>query len=251
MTTQHFAVYLGTLPELGAPLADQVIMPKCDNETSVVLKESYRARNEHMTSLLEDYDHTTALHRVAVQMTHLAGVLNRVSDILSRERASAAFFSRVRIDFPHITSLQDVSHLLPDSMRSLAKFCSKPVTLRFGLRLGTMCNYSSEWATFEAYCTEHKPAVSPLLLESAWIQRVGGVVAGQMAEGVLIGFIGWLTAMRKIDPRTGQANRHYKASTICKYTRDVRLTMERKCGNKFGGGLIPTPVRLPDAITGV
>jgi hypothetical protein len=114
-------VYLGTLPALGAPLANQVIMPKCDNETSVVLKESYRARNEHMASLLEDYDHTTALHNVTVQMTHLAGVLNRVSDLLSRERASAAFFARVRIDFPHITSLQDVSHLLPDSIRSLAK----------------------------------------------------------------------------------------------------------------------------------
>jgi hypothetical protein len=121
MATQHFAVYLGTLPALGAPLANQVIMPKCDNETSVVLKESYRARNEHMASLLEDYDHTTALHNVTVQMTHLAGVLNRVSDLLSRERASAAFFARVRIDFPHITSLQDVSHLLPDSIRSLAK----------------------------------------------------------------------------------------------------------------------------------
>jgi hypothetical protein len=60
MATQHFAVYLGTLPALGAPLANQVIMPKCDNETSVVLKESYRAHNEHMASLLEDYDHTTA-----------------------------------------------------------------------------------------------------------------------------------------------------------------------------------------------
>jgi hypothetical protein len=35
--------------------------------------------------------------------------------------ASAAFFARVRIDFPHITSLQDVSHLLPDSIRSLAR----------------------------------------------------------------------------------------------------------------------------------
>ena len=99
----------------------------------------------------------------------------------------------------------------------------------------TAGNYSSEWNTFEAYCAvEHKPPVNPLLLESAWIQRVGAVVAGQMAEGVLIGFIGWLTAMRKIDPRTGEANHHYKASTICKYTRDVRLTMERKCGNKFG-----------------
>jgi hypothetical protein len=27
--------------------------------------------------------------------------------------------------------------------------------------------------------------------------------------------------------------------------------MERKCGNKYGGGLIPTPVGLPDALTGV
>ena len=121
MVTQHFAVYLGTLPELGAPLADQVIMPKCDNETTVILKESYRARNEHLATLLEDYDHTTALHRVSVQMTHLAGVLNRVSDILSRERASAAFFARARIDFPHITSFQDVSLLLPVHIRSLAK----------------------------------------------------------------------------------------------------------------------------------
>jgi hypothetical protein len=52
--------------------------------------------------------------------------------------------------------------------------------------------------------------------------------------------------MRKKD-----GSHHYKASTICKYTRDVRLAMERKCGNKFGGGLIPSPVRLPDALTGV
>jgi hypothetical protein len=116
----------------------------------------------------------------------------------------------------------------------------------------TAGNYSSEWATFEAYCaSEHKPPVNPLLLESTWIQRVGGIVAGQLAESVLVGFIGWLTAMRKKDARTGEVSHHYKASTICKYTRDVRLTMERKCGNKFGGGLIPTPVRLPDALTGV
>ena len=37
----------------------------------------------------------------------------------------------------------------------------------------TAGNYSSEWNTFEAYCAaEHKPPVNPLLLESAWIQRV-------------------------------------------------------------------------------
>jgi hypothetical protein len=46
--TQHFDVYLGALPELGAPLTGQVIMPKCDNETEtcVVLKGSYRARKK-------------------------------------------------------------------------------------------------------------------------------------------------------------------------------------------------------------
>jgi hypothetical protein len=70
---------------------------------------------------VEDYDHTTALHRVSVQMTHLAGALSRASGILSRGRASAAFFARARIDFPHITSFQDVSHLLPDHIRSLVK----------------------------------------------------------------------------------------------------------------------------------
>jgi hypothetical protein len=112
----------------------------------------------------------------------------------------------------------------------------------------TAGNYSSEWATFESYCAvAHKPAVGPLLLESAWIQRVGAVVAGQLAEGALVGFVGWLTAMRKKD-----GSHHHKASTIyCKYTRDVRLAMERKCGNKFGGGIIPSPVRLPDTLTGV
>ena len=129
-------------------------------------------------------------------------------------------------------------------------------TLQFGLHLTSMCvrastagNYASEWRTFEAYCSSvHHPPVSPLLLDASWIQYVGPIKAGQIAENVLIGFIGWLAAMRRKDGGDGY---HYKASSICKYTRDVRKAMERKCGTKFGGGLIPSPVRLPDALTGI
>jgi hypothetical protein len=79
----------------------------------------------------------------------------------------------------------------------------------------TADNCSSEWTAFESYCAmEHKPPVNPLLLESALIQRVGAVVAGQHAETVLVGFAGWLTVMRK-----NGGSHHYKAPTICKYTR--------------------------------
>jgi hypothetical protein len=102
------------------------------------------------------------------------------------------------------------------------------------VRASTAGNYASEWRTFESYCSSaHRPTVSPLLLGASWIQFVGPIKAGQIAENVLIGFIGWLAAMRCKD---GSDRYHYKASSICKYTRDVRVrkAMERKCGTKFG-----------------
>ena len=66
LVTQHMLIYTGVIPALGAPFVGHTIMPKCDNEISVVLKESYRARNEHMAVILEDLDHLTAQHRVCV-----------------------------------------------------------------------------------------------------------------------------------------------------------------------------------------
>jgi hypothetical protein len=66
-------------------------------------------------------------------------------------------------------------------------------------------------------------------------------VTGRIADGVLIGFVGWMVAMRK---KGGSGGYHHKASSICKCTRDVRKAMERKCGQKFGGGHIPAPVQL-------
>ena len=115
LATQLFLLQLGIEVFQG-----HTIMPKCDNDTSVVLKNSYKARSTHLAQLLEDYDHLSALHNVNVQMVHIPGEINVVSDVLSRDGVCEAFYRAVRTDFPHINSLQNVSELLPSSVRSLA-----------------------------------------------------------------------------------------------------------------------------------
>jgi hypothetical protein len=52
-------------------------------------------------------------------MVHIPGVLNRASDILSREGVCQAFYDAVRKDFPHVQAFQDISSLLPAGVRSL------------------------------------------------------------------------------------------------------------------------------------
>ena len=123
MVTQKFMVYLGTSPTFPVqppPLVGESILPKCDNGAAVTLKESYRARNEHLAQLLEDYDFITAKHAVRVFMVHIPGVLNKVSDILSREGVCPAFHDAVRNDFPCVKTRQDISNLLPEDVRSLS-----------------------------------------------------------------------------------------------------------------------------------
>jgi hypothetical protein len=44
---------------------------------------------------------------------------------------------------------------------------------------------------------------------------------------------------------------HYQASTICKYTRSVRQSLETKCGLKFGSAGIPALVLIPRSLRGV
>jgi hypothetical protein len=117
MATQYYLLYFGVSdksPVQPPPLVGQAIMPKCDNDTTVVLKGSYRARNEHLALLLEDYDSLSANHSMRIP-----GVLNTASDELSRVGVYEAFFNAVRTDFPFIVDLQDVSELLPPSIRSL------------------------------------------------------------------------------------------------------------------------------------
>jgi hypothetical protein len=87
MATQYFLLYFGVsdkFPVQPPPLVGKTIMPKCDNDTTVVLKMSYRARSEHLAVLLEDYDSLSAKHSVRVFMVHIPGVLNTASDELSR-----------------------------------------------------------------------------------------------------------------------------------------------------------------------
>ena len=94
-------------------------MPECDNDTSVELKTSFKARNEAMALLLELIDNIEAEEGIESHMVHIPGVVNRVSDTLSREGVTSVFFSHVKRDFPHIRHLQDVSGSLTAEVRSL------------------------------------------------------------------------------------------------------------------------------------
>jgi hypothetical protein len=115
LSTQYFLLYLAA-----DDLAGHVIMPMCDNHTSVILMESFKARSTHLAVLLEDYDQLAARHTMSVQMCHIPGVDNRVSDILSRDGVCPAFYAAVRSDFPSIKRVQDVSAGIKD-IRSLAR----------------------------------------------------------------------------------------------------------------------------------
>ena len=116
MATQLFVLFLGRLF-----FASHVIMPKCDNDTCVVLRDSNKARNEAMASLLESYDDVAADEAIESHMVHIPGVINKTSDILSREGESDLFYSTVALDFPSVRRFQDLSDQLPASIRSLSK----------------------------------------------------------------------------------------------------------------------------------
>jgi hypothetical protein len=119
------------------------------------------------------------------------------------------------------------------------------------VRCNTSANYQSQWLLFSTFCQEvFVPSITapPDLLSVELISALGGMVAGRMAETVLVGFLGWLAMMKKqVDPTSGLVTMHnwYKASSIKKYVQNVRRTMEIRCGIQFGGGLIPSLVILP------
>ena len=118
------------------------------------------------------------------------------------------------------------------------------------VRCNTEANYDSQWRGFEAYCaTTHNPPTDPLLLNPSLIHHYGGLMVGMHAEIVLLGYIGWMSSMMKLPPK--ETEYHYMASTICKYARSVRATMEDKCGVKFGSGNVPKLVHVPKALRGI
>ena len=123
------------------------------------------------------------------------------------------------------------------------------------VRCNTAENYQSQWLLFSAFCQEvFVPSITapPDLLSVELVSALGGLMAGQMAETVLIGFLGWLTMMKKpVDPTSGLVANWYKASSIKKYVQNVRRTMEVRCGIQFGGGLVPSLVTLPRALRGL
>ena len=95
-------------------------MPECDNDTTVVLRESFKARNESMAVLLEEYDQIAAADAIVSHMTHIPGLVNTTSDILSREGEGSEFHAAVANDFPLVTQKINVSEELPAPIRSLS-----------------------------------------------------------------------------------------------------------------------------------
>ena len=84
------------------------------------------------------------------------------------------------------------------------------------VRCNTAANYESQWQLFSAFCAlEHVPRIAPPpdLLSVEIVQAVGGIMAGRLAERVLVAFLGWLAMMRKGN------DYWYKASSITKYVR--------------------------------
>jgi hypothetical protein len=105
------------------------------------------------------------------------------------------------------------------------------------VRCNTAANYESQWQLFSAFCAlEHVPRIAPPpdLLSVEVVQAVGSIMAGRLAERVLVAFLGWLAMMRKGD------DHWYTASSITKYVQNVRRIMEQRCGMRFGSGGIHT-----------
>jgi hypothetical protein len=53
-------------------------------------------------------------------MVHIPGLLNRASDILSREGVTELFYSTAAQDFPFVRTFQDISSRLPAEIRSMS-----------------------------------------------------------------------------------------------------------------------------------
>jgi hypothetical protein len=167
-------------------------------------------------------------------------VLNRVSDILSREGVCPAFHDAVRNDFPCVKKCQGK---FATSGCAIAEQRALNPSARFGdalaqsaVRCNTSANYESQWQLFSAFCAiERVPRIAspPDLLSVEVIQAVGSLVAGRLAERVPVAFLGWLAMMRKGD------GYWYKSSSITKYVQNVRRIMEQRCGMQFGSGGIP------------
>ena len=140
------------------------------------------------------------------------------------------------------------------------------------MRTGTQQGYDFQWELFEGYCSKvHRPRVDRLLLASEVVQRLGPLVAAARAEIVLIGFLGWMACLLKdpsmtpggkkksgtelvglaqAQPASGPAY-HYKATTLIKYFRNVKRRIEEECGLSFGGGYVPSLVKLPRVCKGI
>ena len=140
------------------------------------------------------------------------------------------------------------------------------------MRTGTQQGYDFQWELFGGYCSKvHRPRVDKLLLASEVVQRLGPLVAAARAEIVLIGFFGWMACLLK-DPSIAPGGRkksctelvvlaqaqpasgpayHYKATTLIKYFRNVKRRIEEECGLSFGGGYVPSLVKLPRVCKGI
>ena len=84
----------------GASLKGQRIRINCDNQVSVRVMTTGRSRDPFLQACLREICFLAAIHELEIRAVHLAGVTNRLPDLLSRWDLS----ERVRAEFRNRTS---------------------------------------------------------------------------------------------------------------------------------------------------
>ena len=103
----------------GVSIQSQSFVLKCDNDSSVSLLTSYKARRYTSGKVLANIDLLLAQHDLDIKFEHIPGVENRLADWLSRIRLDL-FTQQVRRDHPTARLVEirlpkartDISHVV-------------------------------------------------------------------------------------------------------------------------------------------
>jgi hypothetical protein len=101
-------------------LAGHVVNLECDNLVSVTLLHEHRSRTLAASLILERIELIAARNRTDPQFSHIAGVINRLSDELSRKGDTFKFRTETTTAYPNARRFCDVSSHLSQDQRCTA-----------------------------------------------------------------------------------------------------------------------------------
>lgn len=91
----------------GPHFRNQTFVVKCDNAAAVDQLNAFNARKAATRAILQSVDQSCAQHALEPKAEHIAGVLNRLADWLSR-RMLAKFEARIRERYGMHTSIHNL-----------------------------------------------------------------------------------------------------------------------------------------------